>query len=230
MLFRSRLEFRLRDYQTESDGVATEFADDGLEITFEDTVSVGDGTVLQYVSVPRESTDEARKLFEGQDAIERFRRLDGDEEAEVDSGRGHYEIRQTEAPLIAALTEFGGRVVAVEAADGDFHIVTEFPRSVSVREVVQRVTDVYQSADLEAQRSVSSPDESSAHRHKRILDELTDRQRTVLETAQFAGYFEWPRESTGEEVADALDLSPSTFSQHLRAGQRKTFEGLFGDS
>ena len=30
--------------------------------------------------------------------------------------------------------------------------------------------------------------------------------------------------------SDVCSSDLSTFSQHLRAGQRKTFEGLFGDS
>lgn len=48
------------------------------------------------------------------------------------------------------------------------------------------------------------------------LDELTDRQRGVLETAYRSGYFAWPRESTAEEVADSLNLASSTLHGHLR--------------
>ncbi|MFC6793389.1 helix-turn-helix domain-containing protein [Halobaculum halobium] len=35
------------------------------------------------------------------------------------------------------------------------------------------------------------------------------------------GFFEWPRESTGQEVADSLDVSQPTVNRHLRASQRK---------
>jgi len=57
-------------------------------------------------------------------------------------------------------------------------------------------------------------------------DELTDRQRQVLELAVEAGYFERPRHNNTGELADALDISRATFTQHLRAAQRKLFESF----
>nr|WP_255457504.1 helix-turn-helix domain-containing protein [Halorussus sp. JP-T4] len=50
---------------------------------------------------------------------------------------------------------------------------------------------------------------------------MTEKQRTALQAAYFGGYYEYPRESTGEEVADSLDISSPTLHQHLRAAQRK---------
>jgi len=53
---------------------------------------------------------------------------------------------------------------------------------------------------------------------RQVLQErLTDRQWEVRQTAYRHGYFERPREHTGEEIADVLDISSATFSQHLRA-------------
>ncbi|MEF8887534.1 MAG: helix-turn-helix domain-containing protein, partial [Haloarculaceae archaeon] len=48
-----------------------------------------------------------------------------------------------------------------------------------------------------------------------------DRQREVVETAYEMGYFEYPRESNATEVATALDIQPSTFTEHLTAAQGK---------
>lgn len=53
------------------------------------------------------------------------------------------------------------------------------------------------------------------------VDRLTDRQREVLETAYEMGYFAYPRESNAREVAAALDIGPSTLSEHLSAAQSK---------
>jgi predicted DNA binding protein len=53
--------------------------------------------------------------------------------------------------------------------------------------------------------------------------DLTQRQRQVLELAVEAGYFERPRHNNTGELADALDISRATFTQHLRAAQRKLF-------
>ncbi|WP_435196281.1 histidine kinase N-terminal 7TM domain-containing protein [Natronomonas sp. EA1] len=53
---------------------------------------------------------------------------------------------------------------------------------------------------------------------------LTARQREALESAYLSGYFGWPRDSTAEEVADAMGLAPSTFHSHLRKAEAKLIE------
>lgn len=50
---------------------------------------------------------------------------------------------------------------------------------------------------------------------------LTDRQREVVERALEAGYFDWPRDVTGEELASELGISRTTFLEHLRKAERK---------
>lgn len=50
---------------------------------------------------------------------------------------------------------------------------------------------------------------------------LTARQREVLRTAHEMGYFEHGQGANAGDVADALDINTSTFSEHLRAAQRK---------
>jgi predicted DNA binding protein len=55
---------------------------------------------------------------------------------------------------------------------------------------------------------------------------LTERQREVLETAHEMGYFEHPKGANAGEVADELDISTSTFSEHLAASQRKLMDAL----
>jgi len=50
---------------------------------------------------------------------------------------------------------------------------------------------------------------------------LTDRQREVVEHALDAGYFEWPREVTSEELAAEMDISRATLLEHLRKAESK---------
>lgn len=50
---------------------------------------------------------------------------------------------------------------------------------------------------------------------------LTRRQRDILYTAFSMGYFSPSRQTTLREIADALGLSKSTVSRHLRAALRK---------
>jgi predicted DNA binding protein len=49
----------------------------------------------------------------------------------------------------------------------------------------------------------------------------------VLRTAYFAGFFHWPRESTGEEVAAMLGVSQPTVNRHLRVAQQRLLAQLF---
>ncbi|MFC6793206.1 helix-turn-helix domain-containing protein [Halobaculum halobium] len=59
-----------------------------------------------------------------------------------------------------------------------------------------------------------------------LREELTDRQWESLETAYSAGYFEWPREVSGEEVAALIGVSQPTFNKHLRVAERSAFRLL----
>jgi predicted DNA binding protein len=59
---------------------------------------------------------------------------------------------------------------------------------------------------------------------------VTDRQLEVVQTAYFSGYFESPREQSGEDVADTLGISPPAFYEHTRTVQRKLFAALFEDA
>mgnify|MGYP000185591842 FL=1 len=59
---------------------------------------------------------------------------------------------------------------------------------------------------------------------------LTDRQREVLETAMEMGYFERPRSANATEVAERLDISPSTFAEHLASAQSKLLDSLLEGS
>lgn len=57
---------------------------------------------------------------------------------------------------------------------------------------------------------------------------LTDRQHEVLSVAHEMGYFSHPREANAEAVATALDISVSTFAEHLAAGQSKLMRSILG--
>jgi predicted DNA binding protein len=61
----------------------------------------------------------------------------------------------------------------------------------------------------------------------RVLRELTPRQREVSEMAYLSGYFESPREASGETLAGELEFSASAFHHHIRAAERKLFGAVF---
>lgn len=52
---------------------------------------------------------------------------------------------------------------------------------------------------------------------------LTARQQEVIRTALSVGFFDYPRKADTIEVATRLGISPSTFSEVIRAAQRRVF-------
>jgi len=54
--------------------------------------------------------------------------------------------------------------------------------------------------------------------------ELTEKQREALILAFERGYFESPRETTLQEVADELDITQQSLSSRLRRGNRRLIE------
>lgn len=80
--------------------------------------------------------------------------------------------------------------------------------------------------DVDIRRLVRSSPEGR-RRDSVFVDraKLTARQLEAVETAYRMGYFQRPRRANATEVADALDIDPSTLGEHLAAAQAK----LLGD-
>jgi len=51
----------------------------------------------------------------------------------------------------------------------------------------------------------------------------------VLSVAHEMGYFDHPRETNAEMVAAALDVTGSTFAEHLAAAQSKLMDSILDD-
>ena len=60
--------------------------------------------------------------------------------------------------------------------------------------------------------------------------ELTPRQQEVIEAALEAGYFQWPRAITSDEMAERLGINRATYLEHLRKAQHKLLSRALADS
>ncbi|MCH7735706.1 MAG: helix-turn-helix domain-containing protein, partial [Chloroflexi bacterium] len=53
------------------------------------------------------------------------------------------------------------------------------------------------------------------------LTSLSSRQREVFELARARGYYEWPKEVSGTELATELDIATATLHEHLHKAEAK---------
>lgn len=140
---------------------------------------------------------------------------------------GVLRLRLSQPFLALELADHGAVLRSASVDETGTRLVIDVPESVDVRPITALVTESFSTVDL---RSKQTLDRSSTQDlYSRFLDQLTDRQLEVLQTAYYSGFFESPRESTGEEVAATLGISPPAFYQHARTVQRKLFSTLFDD-
>jgi hypothetical protein len=95
--------------------------------------------------------------------------------------------------------------IPVNVSDPTMIGVPTAPTTVAAGTVWTAIDHHYPDASLVARRqqdrSLTGPTELGT----RFLDQLTDRQVEVLTAAYHAGYFEWPRAITGEDLAAEID-------------------------
>ena len=176
----------------------------------------------QYVMVEGLGGETVLEEAQASDSVEECRLIhdDGD--------RCTVELRLVESG-VRSLTKRGATVRDVTVEDGTATVLVEVPRDADVRAVVDALGSVYDDVSLVAHREVDRPVQTAEERRDRIADRLTDRQLTALRLAYYGGYFDWPRGSTGEEVAEAMDVSPPTMHQHLRKAQGELLAEFFDD-
>jgi predicted DNA binding protein/PAS domain-containing protein len=216
------------------------------EWTLEGLVPAREGDLLAYLSTDADLTD-AGSGDAGTDGAD----ADGDDPdvpvaetgeaavSAVEAARGHagvsevrrieadggttMEVRASEGLLAHPLMESGANVGTATASNGRCRLEVELSPDANVRVVLDRVRDEFPDTELLAKRDVEPTDGDA------LPDEadLTDRQREALEAAFRAGYFEWPRDSTAEEVAESLDITSPTLHSHLRKAEGQLVEEFF---
>lgn len=195
-------------------------AEHGATVSFETLVET-DGAVLAYGQAEGLPRERFRAVAEETDVVQDCRVMGGSGdsyEVEVVTTAGR--------PLFEALSTHGGAVDSATVTDGEALVVVHFPQGRDTRRLIELVEDNCPAATLQAQRTREREED---HQPRAARDRLTEKQRTALETAYHAGHFEWPRETSGEEIAERLGVSPATFHEHLRSAERKVFEQLIED-
>ncbi|TMT85625.1 PAS domain-containing protein [Haloterrigena sp. H1] len=132
--------------------------------------------------------------------------------------------------LVGWLSERGVRTQAIDSEAGRARLTLEIPRSANVRAVVEAVEDRYTGTDIVSFQQREREGETREEFAAGLEEALTDRQFGALQRAYLGGYFEWPRPTTGEELAQSMGVSRPTFHEHLRTAEAKLCRAFFGDA
>lgn len=121
------------------------------------------------------------------------------------------------------LAENGARVLETTYENGQATVRVVQSEQGKAESLAEQLRTVYDEVSIGSIRNFQSFDQQI----QTIHEELTVKQREALELAYHEGYFSRPRERNAGEIAEKLGVNRSTFSQHLRAAQRKAFSRLF---
>lgn len=199
-------------------------AETAAEISLAELFPRADGRLLEYFTIEGVPPDRVLEVVRDASAIDEARLV----RAVDDSSLFEFVVS---GPCIAGtLAEVGAVVREVVARDGIGRVVADVPPHVGVRTVVETVQGRHEAEFVaRRERDRSAPEFTRKTFRDGLVDRLTERQLESLRTALAAGYYRWPREATAEECAERLGISQPTFTQHLRAGERKLLEVLLED-
>ncbi|MFC6962641.1 bacterio-opsin activator domain-containing protein [Halocatena marina] len=199
-------------------------ADGDIDLSIDRAIPVGDDGFLYYYTIEGLTADQCIELNKELPAVTNIRVLFEDDDYV------RVEIQTTGETVASIFAMFDGRTKVIEIIDDELRVVGELPETANVRAVTEAVKKMYPDMEFAGQQYVNRQQLPPGEFRTVVEDSLTDRQRTVLEAACYSGFFDWPRESSGGDVADSLDISSSTFHQHLRKAEKKLMDVVFANT
>lgn len=214
----SEVEFTLSDPSYPFIGVSEREA---CAFELAELIPRGDGAYAEFFTVSGSSPDRILPLASAHGSVEATLL------SEYEDGDLYEFLVSDDCPAVR-LAELGALPRTVRGVEGEGRIVAEIPARYDPAGIVGTFLEEHPDADLASKREKADIDPllHSGALREALRTRLTDRQREVLETAFESGYYEWPRECTGEAVASELGISSSTFSEHIHAAERKLFAAM----
>ena len=184
----------------------------------------GDNTYSIFHSFSGAAPERVLAAIDEYDGLE-VRLLDAGD----DGGIAEVRVTSPDRHFVTTLADAGAIPRHLSSAEGVAHIVAEVPNGSDAADVVERFQRAHPAVEVAArrQKSYTTPLFSRRDLQRSVEELLTDRQREVLLAAFEGGYFESPRENSGEAIADELGISAPTFSQHLRSAEQKVCSLVF---
>ncbi|ELY41502.1 helix-turn-helix domain-containing protein [Natronorubrum tibetense] len=213
---------RLLEYRASESAVPPSLrVDDGeTRIDIDSIVSLPDGTTVQYMGTSDLSASEFVTMVE---EVPHY--LDARLLSSID-GYTRIEAHAETTTVSHVFQSLGGQARTIIVSPDAVRFRGELPGDVDPRLAADGIREFHPEVELVSEKLVYSPHLL----YDVVADALTDRQLAVLDAAYFGGYFDSPRASTGDELANRFGVTRQTFNQHLRKAQRTVFRHLFEKS
>lgn len=197
---------------------------ESCRVELEKILPRGSDRFAEYFKIIEADPDRVLELAEASDLVE------PGIIARYDNG-GLFEFIVTGFCPAQDLIGLGAVPHEVVAEDGMGYILAEVPGGKSVTDIINAFLDQHPTASLEEKETKDrqTPLFTREELQLAVEEQLTNRQQEVLLAAYDSGYYEWPKETTGEELAESLDISAPTLSEHLHAAERKVVSILAED-
>ena len=195
----------------------------GCSIRLEGMAAGPNGSLVFYNTLWGADPEEFIDLTTEWDAVESARLVSEHDEAYL------LEFTVSGSSVVIMLSEYGVKTNAAITEDGTTRIVAEVPPETDVRKIVERIREEYPTVELIAKREREREVHTAREFRQQLGERLTDAQHRALRASYFAGYYEWPRDSTAEEVSDSLGISSPTLHQHLRKAHQELLSAFFDE-
>lgn len=192
-------------------------------LSLDGVVPGDDGSLLCFVEVRDATPERLLEVADDHDAVGRARLIQ-----RYDDG-GRLELSLQDSSPVLVLFERGGTLTQLDVNSGVATLVCEVAPDTDVRTLHETLAGEFPSIALQRKREQDAGDRS-LNVDESLADHLTEKQLSVLRAAYHAGYFEWPRGTTAEELADSMDVSSPTLHNHLRKAQQKLLDTVFEDA
>jgi len=207
----------------ESSLFARAAAEHGCSFAFEGVVPGEDRSLVFFVTLDGATPDAVLSWASERDAVvdSRLVRDRGDDAL--------LELVLSGGDLATELAARGATVRDLAADASGERVVAEVSPEADVRALADDLDAEFPDLELASKRERERTDQASTAFRASLHESLTDKQAAVLRAAFHAGYFEWPRGSTAEELADAIGVTSPTLHNHLRRAQQKLLSEFVDD-
>lgn len=188
-------------------------------ITVEGMCPAADGMVILYIHFNESLPDNMGEAIDSNPHVTQWRTIH-----DVDS-RNRIEL-VTRKSAIGTFLQEGGVVVEADADADAAHLRVRLPPTLDTKTVLDRLRNEFQKVRL-LKKQITTPSYDNHTDHNELTDRLTEKQLTALRTAYLAGYYDWPRESTAEDIASSMGISSATLHNHIRKATNSVLGEIF---